>query len=152
MPALGPPAVIGQAPSSQQEDVIEIVGNQADQALKIDRRTHRVSSFMTQRLGQNASSRVLSIAGDRAETVASNGAWSLASVQLAGEHLSKQVLQHPSGSTFTPVHGTGRGIKGVFCVLIKSADCCEIMVREMSRHARALRQIRRSFANVFQPV
>jgi len=42
MPALEPPAVVGQAPSTQSDDVIEVVGNRVDQTLKIDRRTYRV--------------------------------------------------------------------------------------------------------------
>lgn len=43
MPALLPSAVVQQAPSTEQEDVIEVVGRRTDQALKIDRRTYRVN-------------------------------------------------------------------------------------------------------------
>lgn len=42
MPALLAPAAVQQAPSTDQQDVIEIVGRRADQSLKIDRRTYRV--------------------------------------------------------------------------------------------------------------
>lgn len=42
MPALEPPAIFGQAPSSPQEDVIEVVGTRNNQSLKIDRRTYQV--------------------------------------------------------------------------------------------------------------
>ncbi len=40
--AYDPPAVTHPAPASDQQDVIEVVGTRADQALKIDRRTYQV--------------------------------------------------------------------------------------------------------------
>jgi hypothetical protein len=42
MPALQPSPVVQPAPSSDQQDVIEIVGSRPDQALKIDRRAYQV--------------------------------------------------------------------------------------------------------------
>ena len=42
MIAIDPPAVMQEAPSEDQSDVIEVIGTRSNQQLKIDRRTYRV--------------------------------------------------------------------------------------------------------------